>query len=296
MLDRPAPPRQANRDRGSHLFAYRNKLRAMPTTKNNTRREAMGGLAKGLAVIKSFARDHSALTLSEIAAATRMPAATARRCLLTLEELGYVTRSGRHFLLRPKVLELGAAYLESMDIEHLTKTHLEELARLTGDSAALSVLDGADIVYVARTSVRTLVRLEAHVGSRFPAHVTSMGRVLLAGVGNERLDQYFKTQKFVALTTQTVTEPKKIRQLIEECRRSGYAAVEDELAYGVVAVAVPVFDQAGRVVAALNSSSHSRRLSKAALVRQRLAMLRKASREISVELARVPGIAISAQT
>ena len=270
---------------------------SMPTPKNNNaRREAMGGLAKGLAVIKSFARDHSALTLSEIAAATRMPAATARRCLLTLEELGYVTRSGRNFLLRPKVLELGAAYLESMDIEHLTKTHLEELARLTGDSAALSVLDGNDIVYVARTSVRTLVRLEAHVGSRFPAHVTSMGRVLLAGVGNERLDQYFKTQKFVALTTQTITEPKKVRQLIEECRRTGYAAVEDELAYGVVAVAVPVFDQAGRVVAALNSSSHSRRLSKASLVRQRLAMLRKASREISVELARVPGIALSAQT
>ena len=142
----------------------------------------MGGLAKGLAVIKAFSRDHSALTLSEIAAAARMPAATARRCLLTLEELGYVTRSGRAFLLRPKVLELGAAYLESMDIEHLTKTHLEELARVTGDSAALSVLDGNDIVYVARTSVRTLVRLEAHVGSRFPAHVTSMGRVLLAGV------------------------------------------------------------------------------------------------------------------
>ena len=264
--------------------------------KNTARREAMGGLAKGLAVIKSFARDHSALTLSEIAAATRMPAATARRCLLTLEELGYVTRSGRDFLLRPKVLELGAAYLESMDIEHLTKTHLEELARLTGDSAALSVLDGTDIVYVARTSVRTLVRLEAHVGSRFPAHVTSMGRVLLAGVGAERLDQYFRTQKFIALTTQTITEPKKVRLLIDDCRRSGYAAVEDELAYGVVAVAVPVFDQAGRVVAALNSSSHSRRLSKAALIRQRLAMLRKASREISVELARVPGIALSAQT
>jgi IclR family pca regulon transcriptional regulator len=256
----------------------------------------MGGLAKGLAVIKAFSRDHSALTLSEIASSTRMPAATARRCLLTLEELGYVTRRGRDFLLRPKVLELGAAYLESMDIEHLTKTHLEELARVTGDSAAMSVLDGNDIVYVARTSVRTLVRLEAHVGSRFPAHATSMGRVLLAGVGQEHLDQYFRTQKFVALTSHTVTEPRKLRQLIEECRRAGYSAVEDELAYGVVAVAVPVLDQSGRVVAALNSSSHSRRVSKASLVRQRLAMLRKASREISVELARVPGIALSAQT
>ena len=260
------------------------------------RREAMGGLAKGLDVIRAFTRESPSLTLSEIAQATKMPAATARRCLLTLEELGYVTRRGRDFLLRPKVLELGAAYLESMDIEHLTKTHLEELARETGDSAALSVLDGNDIVYVARTSVRTLVRLEAHVGSRFPAHVTSMGRVLLAGVGPERLDQYFRTQKFAALTSQTVTDPKKLRQLIEECRRAGYSAVEDELAYGVVAVAVPVHDQAGRVVAALNSSSHSRRASKTSLVRQRLAMLRKASREISVELARVPGIALSAQT
>jgi len=259
------------------------------------RREAMGGLAKGLQVIRAFGRDHSALTLSEVAASAGMPAATARRCLLTLEELGYVTRHARTFVLRPKVLELGAAYLESMDIDHLTKTHLEELARQTGDSAALCVLDGNDIVYVARTSVRTLVRLEAHVGSRFPAHVTSMGRVLLAGLTPDRLDVYFRTQKFVALTEHTVTEPKKLRQLIEECRRAGYSAVEDELAYGVVAVAVPVFDLSGRVVAALNSSSHSRRMPKAKLVRDRLAMLKQASQQISAELARVPGLALSAQ-
>ena len=267
----------------------------MPRRPNTTRREAMGGLAKGLQVIRAFGREHSALTLSEVAAIAGMPAATARRCLLTLEELGYVTRNARQFLLRPKVLELGAAYLESMDIEHLTKTHLEELARQTGDSAALTVLDGNDIVYVARTSVRTLVRLEAHVGSRFPAHVTSMGRVLLAGLSQEKLDAYFRTQQFTALTDRTVTDPKKIRQLVEECRRTGYSAVEDELAYGVVAVAVPVHDQAGRVVAALNTSSHSRRISKAKLVRERLAMLKQASWQISAELARVPGLALSAQ-
>lgn len=255
----------------------------------------MGGLAKGLQVIRAFTRDHSALTLSEVAATARMPAATTRRCLLTLEELGYVMRRGRQFLLRPKVLELGAAYLESMDIDHLTKTHLEELARQTGDSAALSVLDGNDIVYVARTSVRTLMRLEAHVGSRFPAHVTSMGRVLLAGLAQERLEAYFRIQRFVALTDFTVTDPRKIRQLIDECRRAGYSAVEDELAYGVVAVAVPVFDQYGRVVAALNSSSHSRRITKVKLVRERLAMLKQASKEISAELARVPGLSLSAQ-
>ena len=255
----------------------------------------MGGLAKGLQVIRAFTRDHSALTLTEVAGIARMPAATARRCLLTLEELGYVTRRGRQFLLRPKVLELGAAYLESMDIEHLTKTHLEELARVTGDSAALSVLEGNDIVYVARTSVRTLMRLEAHVGSRFPAHVTSMGRVLLAGVAPERLDAYFRTQKLVALTDSTVTDARKLRQLIEECRKSGYSAVEDELAYGVVAVAVPVFDQAGTVVAALNSSGHSKRISRAKLVRERLKMLQDVSRRISAELRGVSGLSLSAQ-
>jgi IclR family pca regulon transcriptional regulator len=122
-----------------------------------------------------------------------------------------------------------------------------------------------------------------------------MGRVLLAGVAPERLDAYFRTQKFVALTDSTVTDPRKLRQLIEECRKSGYSAVEDELAYGVVAVAVPVLDQEGRVVAALNSSSHSRRITMARIVRERLAMLRKASRQISAELARVPGLSLSAQ-
>src|SRR5215813_2197823 len=230
----------------------------------------MGGLAKGLAVIRAFARDHAALSLSEVARSAHIPAATARRCLLTLEDLGYVTRSGRSFLLRPRVLELGAAYLESMNIEQLTKTHLEELARKTADSAALCVLDGTDIVYIARTSVRTLLRLEAHVGSRFPAHATSTGRVLLAGLTPEHLDRYFATAKLQALTDRTVTSPTRLRQLIEECRRGGYSAVEDELAYGVVALAVPVLDQRGRVVAALNSSSHSKKITRAQIVRERV--------------------------
>jgi IclR family transcriptional regulator, pca regulon regulatory protein len=255
----------------------------------------MGGLAKGLAVIRAFGRDHAALSLSDIARSAHIPAATARRCLLTLEELGYVTRSGRDFLLRPKVLELGAAYLESMNIEQITKTHLEELARKSEDSAALCVLDGVDIVYVARTSVRTLLRLEAHVGSRFPAHATSMGRVLLAGLSPERLQRYFETAKLEALTERTVTDPIKLRALIEECRRLGYSVVEDELAYGVIALAVPVFDHQHRVVAALNSSSHTRRTTRTRLVRDRLAMLKQASREISADLATVPWLSLSTQ-
>jgi len=254
----------------------------------------MGGLAKGLRVIRAFSRETPAITLSEVASRARLPAATARRCLHTLEELGYVMRSGRMFLLRPKVLELGAAYLDSMDIEALTKTHLEDLASRTGDSAALSVLDGTDIVYIARASVRTLMRLEAHVGSRFPAYPTSMGRVLLAGSSPERLRSYFEHATFEPLTKHTVTDPQKLARRIEECRKNGYSAVEDELAYGVVAVAVPVFDGAQRVVAALNSSSHSRKVTLADLVRERVGMLQEVSREISRELARFPGLALSA--
>jgi IclR family pca regulon transcriptional regulator len=257
------------------------------------RREVMGGLAKGLEVIRSFTRERPALTLSQIAASAGMPAATARRCLHTLEDLGYVTRNGRDFLLRPKVLELGAAYLESMNIEALTRNHLEDLARETGDSAALCVLDGVDIVYLARASIRTLVRLEAHVGSRFPAYATSMGRVLLAGLDQQALASYFSKASIVALTDRTVTDKKALMRLIEDCRRSGYSAVEDELAYGVVAVAVPVKDPTGRVVASLNSSGHSKRMPKNKLIKDRLAMLQEASAKISAELRLIPGLALS---
>jgi len=259
------------------------------------RREVMGGLAKGLEVIRAFTRERAALTLSEVAEVAGLPAATARRCLHTLEDLGYVKRSGRSFVLRPKVLELGAAYLESMNIEALTKTYLEDLASQTGDSAALTVLDDTEIVYVARASVRTLLRLEAHVGSRLPAYATSMGRVLLAGLSPEQLTRYFARAKIVALTDRTVTDPARLRRLVDECRCDGYSAVEDELAYGVVAVAVPVFDQAGTVVAALNSSGHSKRISRGKLVRERLKMLQDVSRRISAELRGVSGLSLSAQ-
>ncbi|MDR2215930.1 MAG: helix-turn-helix domain-containing protein [Nevskiaceae bacterium] len=259
------------------------------------RREVMGGLAKGIDVLRAFSRDRPHMTLSEVAACAGLPPATARRCLNTFQELGYVTRSGRKFLLRPKVLEISAAYLESMDIEQLTQTHLEQVARETGDSAALSVLDGVEVVYVARTSVRTLMRMEAHVGSRFPAYATSMGRVLLAGLGPARLRWYFENAHFTALTSRTVTDPAKLARIVAESRRNGCAVVDEELALGVIAIAVPVYDGNGRVVAALNSSSHARRTDKAALVRERLPMLQQISRQISAEIARVPGIALSAQ-
>src|SRR5262249_55760572 len=135
----------------------------------------------------------------------------------------------------------------------------------------------------------------AHVGSRFPAHATSTGRVLLAGLSLERLQTYLQTARLEALTDRTVTDRVKLGQLIEECRRAGHCVVEDELAYGVIALAVPVLDQGGRVVAALNTSSHSRKTTKAKLVRDRLAMLQQVAQQISADLGGVPGLSLSAQ-
>jgi IclR family transcriptional regulator, pca regulon regulatory protein len=296
MLLPPPPGCQGFGRREFLFFGYRNTLTSMPGRKPAPiRREVMGGLAKGLEVLRAFTRERATLTLSEVAVVAHLPAATARRCLHTLEDLGYVMRSGRTFVLRPKVLELGAAYLDSMNIEALTKTYLEDLARETGDSAALTVLDDTEIVYVARASVRTLMRLEAHVGSRFPAYPTSMGRVLLAGLTPDHLARYFERAKIAPLTDRTVTDVAKLRRLIDECRADGYSAVEDELAYGVVAVAVPVFDHAGTVVASLNSSGHSKRITRTKLVRERLKMLQDVSRRITEELRGVSGLSLSAQ-
>lgn len=259
------------------------------------RREVMGGLAKGLEVLQTFSRTRPHMTLSEIAARAGLPAATARRCLNTLEELGFVTRNGRQFLLRPRVLEIGAVYLESMDIQALTRTKLEEVALETGGSAALSVMSGTGIVYVARASVRTFSRLEAHVGSRFPAHATSMGKVLLAGLTPERLEEFFATARLERFTENTITDRAALEACLDECRRNGYAASVDELAPGILAVAVPVHDGNGRVVAALNTSVHSREATMAEFLGKHLPTLRGVSQAISAEVARVPGLALSAQ-
>jgi IclR family transcriptional regulator, pca regulon regulatory protein len=259
------------------------------------RREVMGGLAKGLGVLRTFSRTRPHMTLSEIAARAGLPAATARRCLNTLEELGYVTRNGRQFLLRPRVLEIGAVYLDSMNIDSLTRTHLEEIAGESGDSAALAVLSGTNIVYVARASARTTARAEAHVGSQFPAYATSLGRVLLAGLTPESLESYFSKAKLESFTPKTVTNRAELERILADVRRNGYAVVDEELAPGVVSLGVPVQDATGRVVAALNISSHPRQSTAAALVSTRLAVLQRVSKAISVEIANTPGLALSTQ-
>lgn len=260
------------------------------------RREVMGGLAKGLEVLRTFSRAKPHMTLSEIAARAGLPAATARRCLNTLEELGYVARNGRQFLLRPQVLEIGAVYLDSMGIQALAQTKLEELALATGGSASLAVMSGTGVVVAARGSVRTqALPMEPHVGTRLPAHATSLGKVLLAGLGPERLAAWFEKSELTRLTERTITDRATLMQQIEAARRDGYATAEEEVSMGVTSLAVPVRDAAGRVVAALNVAVSVQEANAAELVTRHLAALRDASLSVSAEAARMPVIALSAQ-
>lgn len=253
------------------------------------RKESMGGLAKGLEVLLAFGHESPELTLSEISEMTQLPPATARRCLLTLQELGYVGANKRQFFLTPKVLELSAAFLEALDVERLAMPHLTALANETGDAAAFTVLQGRDVVYLARTSARMLMRLEAHVGSRFPAFCTANGRVLLAGRTDEQIDAYLRGP-LPALTELTVTDPKRLKKHILATREDGYAVVEDELAYGVISLAVPLRDANGKVVASINSSGHSKRIDKPRMVAERLELVRECGAAISAELRHVPQI------
>lgn len=253
------------------------------------RKEGMGGLAKGLDVLLAFGEGRPELTLSEVAERTQLAPATARRCLLTLQEAGYVGHGDRRFFLLPKVLKLSAAFLEALDIERMTLPHLTALANQTGDAAAITTLQGRDVVYLARSSARALMRLEAHVGSRFPAFCTATGRVLLADRSDDEIDAYLQGA-LPALTEETVTDPAKLKKLVLAARKDGYAVVEDELAYGVISLAVPLFDQHGRVVAALNSSGHSKRIDKKRIVAERLEMVREHGARISAEFRQVPQV------
>jgi IclR family pca regulon transcriptional regulator len=260
------------------------------------RREVMGGLAKGLEVLRTFSRQRPHMTLSEVAAQAGLPAATARRCLNTLEELGYVARRGRQFLLRPAVLEIGAAYLDSMEIRAVTRTKLEELALASRGSAAMAVLSGDGVVFVARASTRTEpLRIEAQVGTRMPVHATALGKVLLAGLSPEQLAAFFERNNLPRYTDRTITDRRQLQQQLDTVAAEGYATADSEVTDGVCSIAVPVHDGSRRVVAAVNTTVHRSEASGGALVTKFLAGLRATAEAISAEVARVPGLTLGAQ-
>jgi IclR family pca regulon transcriptional regulator len=257
------------------------------------RAEFVASLERGLRVLQTFSREHPQLTLSEVAALTQLSPATARRSLQTLEALGYVGHAGRKFLLRAKVLALSSGYLSAINSEVVLQPFLREVVSQVGGSSSVTVLDHVDIVYIAHASQNRAIRLTAGAGARYPAYPTSMGRVLLAFQAEPIVEAYFRDAPLRKLTEHTETSQPALRRILKETRSKGYASVQDELDYGIVSVAVPIFGPSGQIVAAANCSDVTSRLDKNGMIQKRLPALRQAVRKIESTLAQYPELANS---
>jgi IclR family pca regulon transcriptional regulator len=255
--------------------------------------EYLSTLERGLAVLRAFDHNHPEMQLSEVAVITNLSPAVARRCLNTLVQLGYVAKHGRRFLLRPEVLVFGSAFMSSMNLETVALPALQRLRDETGDSASMAVLSGHDILYVAHVSTKRHIRVTANVGTRFPLHATSLGKVLLAFQGEEAIETYLKTATLTQFTEHTLTAPAALRTRLAHARANGYDSALDELDYGIVSVSVPVFDKDRRVPCAINCSTTTSRVSQPELIHQRLPLLQQAAREIQTALLKHPFLAHS---
>jgi IclR family transcriptional regulator, pca regulon regulatory protein len=244
-------------------------------------------LERGLAIITAFDAKHPELTLSDVARTTGLPRAVVRRFLYTLEDLGYVRTDGKTFSLRPRVLRLGYAYLSSFSLPELARTHLEELVADIDESVALGVLDDTEMVYVARVPSKRLTAVTVNVGTRFPAHATSMGRVLLSGQPPEWLDEYLATTTFARLTPNTTCDPAELRELVAQAARDGWALVDQELEIGLRTIAVPVRD-GGDIVAAINVSVHVARHDGEIVAREMVPRLQRTAHAIELDLRMAP--------
>lgn len=219
-------------------------------------------LARGLAAIRSFDADHASQTLSDVGRRAGLSRATARRVLHTLAELGYAETDGRRFRLRPKVLELGFSYLHATGLWGAAQPYMVELVERIHESCSAAVLDGADIVYVARVPTRTrIMSISLGLGSRLPAHLTSMGRVLLAALDSRELEARLAALgRTEARTDRTLTDPQALRRAIGKVRAQGWAILDQELEPGLRSIAVPVRGAGGQVVAAMNVGTQASRV------------------------------------
>lgn len=244
-------------------------------------RERLEALEKGLTVLRSFGHEVRSLTVQEAALRFGYPRAAARRVLLTLEQLGYLARSDRAFSLTPKVLELGYAYFASLDLPKLAEPFMRQAVDAVGETCSLGVLDGGDVVLIARVEPVQVMRLDLRIGSRLPAYAHSMGRVLLAGLPKEGLERYLETAPLRAITRFTVHSKAGLRRTVNEVARLGWCVSQSELVDGISGVAVPIRDPAGRTIAAMNLSMILGSRTRETLVDEYLPRLRHAADEIS---------------
>ena len=242
-------------------------------------------LARGLDILGCFSAEQPALTLSEVAAATGLARPTARRLLLTLEELGYIRAAGNQFSLTPRVLSLGMAYVGSLGLWDIARPHLERLVAATRESSSISQLDGSDIVYVARVAVPKLITLRVEIGTRFPAPYTSQGKVLLAALPPARLEAVLAEPSRSATPPRRPLDHVGFAAELEAIRARGWALADEELAPGIRSVAVPIRDGAGHVQAAMNVTVHAAETSVETLTDEYLPLLLRAAGDVSADWA-----------
>lgn len=217
-----------------------------------SQRDTMGGLAKGLAVIETFTAERPRQSITEVSSASGLDRATARRCLLTLAHQGYADYDGKFFTLTPRVLRLGTACLAAMPLPQLVQPWLDRLSEELGESTSVSILDGDEIVYVARAAQRKVMSISLMPGSRLPAYCTSMGRVLLAALPDAEALRRLSLHPLIQRTLLTLTDTEAVMAQIAEARVQGYAVIDQEVELGLRSIAVPLLNARGTAVAALN--------------------------------------------
>jgi IclR family transcriptional regulator, pca regulon regulatory protein len=244
-------------------------------------------LARGLDVIKAFRPGRPTMTLSEVAAEAGLARPTARRSLITLQQLGYVRADAAGFALTPRVLELGTSYVESLGLWDVARPHMEALVARTNESTSIAQLDGSDVVYVARVAVPKIVTLSVRIGTRFPALQTSLGKVLLAALPDDEVDAVLAEPSRSGITP--VWSPTRAERTaaLREVRARGWALSDEDLAPGIRSVAAPLRDGAGHVVAALNVNAHAGETSLERLTGEHLPALLAAAADVSADFARL---------
>ncbi|MFC0574943.1 IclR family transcriptional regulator [Paraburkholderia solisilvae] len=237
--------------------------------------------ARGLAVIRAFNAERPAQTLTDVAAATGLTRAGARRILLTLQTLGYVEADGRLFRLTPRILDLGFAYLTSMPFWNVAEPVMEALSAQVHESCSAAVLDRTEIVYVLRVPTRKIMAINLSIGSRLPAWCTSMGRVLMSALDDATLDATLDASTLHPHTTRTIADKAQLKLVIAQVRRQGWAVVDQELEDGLISISAPIRNRQGRIIAAMNISGNAQRHSAKQMVRAFLEPLQTAAQNVS---------------
>ena len=247
---------------------------------DSSRKDFVEALARGLQVIRSFDRIHVKQTISQISERTLLARPTVLRLLLTLEELGYVRSQNNLYSLTPKVVDLGMAYVSALGLYGAAKPHMENLSLQVDQTVSLAELDGSDIVYTARVEVPKIVSVGVTVGARLPSASTALGRILLADVSDTELRDILRTPTMSMFIPRTHFTAEEIRPRLQLVREQGWAESDEDLQYGVQAIAAPIRGDDGRVVAAIGVGTHTSEISKEIVRERYLPLLLSTAQEI----------------